>query len=42
MKTTRDLGLLFQRYTTQLLRNPVWLFVGFSTRSCTWRCSRRS
>jgi ABC-2 type transport system permease protein len=31
MKTTRDLGLLFQRYTTQLLRNPVWLFVGFST-----------
>ena len=31
MKTVRDTGLLFQRYTLQLLRNPVWLFVGFST-----------
>ncbi len=31
MKTARDTGLLFQRYTLQLLRNPVWLFVGFST-----------
>ncbi len=31
MKTARDIGLLFQRYITQLLRNPVWLVVGFST-----------
>jgi ABC-2 type transport system permease protein len=31
MKTTRDAGLLFHRYTVQMLRNPVWLFVGFST-----------
>jgi ABC-2 type transport system permease protein len=31
MKTARDIWLLFQRYTTQLLRNPVWLIVGFST-----------
>ena len=31
MKTTRDIGLLFQRQLTQLLRNPVWLMVGFST-----------
>lgn len=31
MKTARDIGLLFQRYLTQLLRNPVWLVVGFST-----------
>ncbi len=31
MKTARDIGLLFQRYITQLLRNPVWLIVGFST-----------
>ncbi len=31
MKTARDMGLLFQRQITQLLRNPVWLFVGFST-----------
>ncbi len=31
MKTARDTGLLFQRYTLQLLRNPIWLFVGFST-----------
>ena len=31
MRTVRDTGLLFQRYTLQMLRNPVWLFVGFST-----------
>jgi ABC-2 type transport system permease protein len=31
MKTARDTGLLFQRHLTELLRNPVWLFVGFST-----------
>ena len=31
MKTARDVGLLFQRYLTQLLRNPVWVVVGFST-----------
>jgi len=31
MKTCRDTALLFQRYTVQMLRNPVWLFVGFST-----------
>ena len=31
MKTARDIGLLFQRQITQLLRNPVWLVVGFST-----------
>jgi ABC-2 type transport system permease protein len=31
MKTARDTGLLFQRYMVQLLRNPVWLAVGFST-----------
>jgi ABC-2 type transport system permease protein len=31
MKAIRDIGLLFQRYIVQLLRNPVWLFVGFST-----------
>lgn len=31
MKTARDTGLLFHRYTLQMLRNPVWLFVGFST-----------
>lgn len=31
MKTARDTGLLFGRYITQLLRNPVWLVVGFST-----------
>ncbi len=31
MKTARDTGLLFHRYTVQMLRNPVWLFVGFST-----------
>jgi len=31
MKPVRDIGLLFQRYAVQLLRNPVWLIVGFST-----------
>ena len=31
MKLARDTGLLFHRYTVQMLRNPVWLFVGFST-----------
>ena len=31
MKNLRDIGLLFHRYTLQMLRNPVWLFVGFST-----------
>jgi ABC-2 type transport system permease protein len=31
MRTIRDIGLLFHRYTLQMLRNPVWLFVGFST-----------
>src|SRR3984957_8510957 len=31
MKAARDTGLLFHRYTRQMLRNPVWLFVGFST-----------
>jgi ABC-2 type transport system permease protein len=31
MKMVRDIGLLFQRQLTQLLRNPVWLVVGFST-----------
>ena len=31
MKTLKDTGLLFNRYSLQMLRNPVWLFVGFST-----------
>lgn len=31
MKLVRDIGLLFQRQALQLLRNPVWLVVGFST-----------
>ena len=31
MKAIRDTALLSQRYTVQMLRNPVWLFVGFST-----------
>lgn len=31
MKTVRDTGLLFQRALLELLRNPVWLAVGFST-----------
>ena len=31
MKLVRDTGLLYQRYAIQLLRNPLWLIVGFST-----------
>ena len=31
MKAATDTGLLFRRYLDQLLRNPVWLVVGFST-----------
>ena len=31
MKTLNDIGLLFKRYALQLLRDPVWLFVGLST-----------
>ena len=31
MKTATDTRLLFHRFTLQMLRNPVWLFVGFST-----------
>lgn len=31
MKVARDTWLLFGRSTIELLRNPVWLFVGFST-----------
>lgn len=31
MKTLVDIGLLFKRYGLQMVRNPVWLFVGFST-----------
>jgi ABC-2 type transport system permease protein len=31
VKVARDTGLLFHRYTLQMVRNPVWLFVGFST-----------
>jgi ABC-2 type transport system permease protein len=31
MKTATDIGLLFKRYALQSLRNPVWVFVGFST-----------
>jgi len=31
VNTARDVGLLFRRYLTQLLRNPVWVIVGFST-----------
>ena len=30
MKTTRDMALLFKRYSVENLRNPVWLVVGFS------------
>jgi ABC-2 type transport system permease protein len=31
MKTVTDTRLLFHRSTVQMLRNPIWLFVGFST-----------
>ena len=30
MKVVRDTSLLFWRYQLQMLRNPMWLFVGFS------------
>lgn len=31
MKALHDLRLLYQRFAVQILRNPVWLAVGFST-----------
>lgn len=31
VKIARDVWLLFERYTRQMLRNPIWLMVGFST-----------
>ena len=31
MRTLRETGLLFNRYGLQMLRNPVWVFVGFTT-----------
>jgi len=31
VKLARDIQLLFQRHLTHLVRNPVWLIVGFST-----------
>lgn len=31
MRTLREIGLFFQRNTTQQLRNPVWMFVGLSS-----------
>ena len=31
MKAATDTRLLFNRFSLQMLRNPVWLFVGFST-----------
>jgi ABC-2 type transport system permease protein len=31
MKLARDVGLFYKRYWLQMLRNPIWLFVGFST-----------
>jgi len=31
VKVATDIGLLYKRYTRQMLRNPIWLFVGFST-----------
>jgi ABC-2 type transport system permease protein len=31
MRAVRETGLLFGRYGTQMLRNPVWMFVGLST-----------
>ena len=31
MKPLRDTGLFYRRSTIQLLRNPIWLVVGFST-----------
>lgn len=31
MKVARDTRLLYHRHIVQMIRNPVWLFVGFST-----------
>ena len=31
MRTIRETGFTFQRQALQMLRNPVWVFVGFST-----------
>ena len=31
MRTIHDIALLFKRYAIQMLRDPVWLFVGLST-----------
>jgi hypothetical protein len=31
MKPVTDTSLFFRRYLTQMLRNPVWLAVGFVT-----------
>ncbi len=31
MKACATRGSCFHRYTVQMVRNPVWLFVGFST-----------
>jgi ABC-2 type transport system permease protein len=31
MRTVRETGLTFQRQAVQMMRNPVWVFVGFST-----------
>jgi ABC-2 type transport system permease protein len=31
MTTIRETGLTFQRQAVQMMRNPVWVFVGFST-----------
>jgi ABC-2 type transport system permease protein len=31
VKPALDISLLYRRYALQLVRNPVWLFVGFST-----------
>jgi ABC-2 type transport system permease protein len=31
MKAVTDTSLLFKRHALQMLRNPIWLFVGFST-----------
>ena len=39
MKPARDTVLMFHRYTVQMLRNPVWLFVGFPPPSSTLSCS---
>jgi ABC-2 type transport system permease protein len=31
LRTMRETGLTFQRQAMQMIRNPVWVFVGFST-----------